>query len=249
MTNLIDRWARPAGLALLLTASMTMAASAAPTTRDPSTIRITEADVAESNDEIAKAYPALVAMWEGDFRQMGRRFVAPRIRNYRGNVRTSCGIMTANNAAYCPGTNSIYFDEVFLARQRKAAAYQLRSDGDMAGVGIIAHEMGHAVAAQLGVMSRTTYQNEAIADCLAGVFARHSERDGSLEEGDLEEAFAGLAAAGDPQIEMTGNQRVDERRVARARAMAHGTSEQRMSNFRTGYLAGSRGCIPGLRGS
>jgi predicted metalloprotease len=154
--------------------------------------------------------------------------------------------MTANNAAYCSATNSIYFDEVFLARQRKEAARHLRTDGDMAGVGVIAHEMGHAVAAQLGVQSRIPYENEAIADCLAGAFAQKAERDGSLEAGDLEEAFVGLAAAGDPEVRLTGDRRIDRRRVAHARLMGHGTSEQRMANFQAGYTAGTPGCLPGF---
>lgn len=38
----------------------------------------------------------------------------------------------------------------------------------MAAVGIIAHEIGHAVAIQLAYHSRVTYTNEATADCLAG---------------------------------------------------------------------------------
>ena len=45
------------------------------------------------------AYGALVGMWTKDFRDMRRQFIAPRIANYRGNVRTPCGIMSANNAA------------------------------------------------------------------------------------------------------------------------------------------------------
>src|SRR3954469_11826055 len=106
--------------------------------------------------------------------------------------------MGAGNAAYCYSVNAIYYDEVFVARQSKIAATRLGTDGDMAGIGIIAHEMGHAVAIQLGDESRDSYENEATADCLAGAFALQAERDGSLENGDLDEAFFGMAAAGDP---------------------------------------------------
>lgn len=251
MTNRIERWARVAGLTVVLSALSISTASAAVAEHRivPPAADVTEADVAESNQELANAYGALITMWENDFSKMGRRFVAPRIAKYRGNVRTSCGIMSANNAAYCSATNAIYYDEVFVARQRKEAARQLRSDGDMAGVGIIAHEMGHAVAIQLGAQSRIPYENEAMADCLAGSFARESERNGSLEPGDLEEAFAGLAAAGDPEIRMTGNARVDNRRAERLRLMGHGTSDQRMSNFQAGYSSGTPACLPiGRRG-
>ena len=237
MSSLI-RAARKAGVALLF-AGTAIAAR-------PADITITEADVAESNQEIRDAYGALKRMWEQDFAQMGRRFVTPRIYNYRGNVRTSCGVMSMNNAAYCPSNNAIYFDEVFVTRQRKEAARGLGTDGDMAGIGIIAHEMGHAAAMQLGYASRVTYDNEAVADCLAGTFVRRLQQDttlGQLEPGDLEEALAGVAAAGDPAVELTGNARVDARRVAMMRRMSHGSSEQRVSNFKVGLSKGIRGCL------
>jgi predicted metalloprotease len=247
MTHSLIRRVRQAGLGLIPSvATAATAAAAAPSPRvlvGPE-IRVTEADVAASNEEIRQAYAALASMWASDFEQMGRRFVTPRIYNYRGNVRTSCGIMAANNAAYCSATNAIYFDEIFVARQGKAAARQLGTDGDMAGIGVIAHEMGHAAAIQLGIASRIPYDNEAIADCMAGAFARSAQDDGSLEAGDLDEAMVGLAAAGDPQVELTGNRRIDSRRMAQARLMGHGTSDQRVENFQVGLESGLRGCIP-----
>jgi len=237
MSSLI-RAARNAGFALMF-AGTAIAAT-------PSDISVTEADVRESNQEISDAYGSLAKMWTEDFQQMGRRFVVPRIYNYRGNVRTSCGIMTQNNAAYCPTTNAIYFDEVFVAGMRKQAARKLGTDGDMAGIGVIAHEMGHAAAMQLGFASRSSYNNEAVADCLAGTFVRRLEEDtslGTLEDGDLDEALEGVAAAGDPEVELTGNARLDARRQAMLRRMSHGTSEQRVANFRTGLDKGIRGCL------
>jgi predicted metalloprotease len=155
--------------------------------------------------------------------------------------------MSANNAAYCPQRNTIFFDELFVARQAKAAAQSLGSDGDMAGIGIIAHEMGHAVAIQLGEDSYIPYENEAMADCLAGAFTQHAAKDGSLEKGDLEEAFFGLAAAGDPTPEYTGNRRVDRQISMRAAVMGHGTREQRLANFRAGYGGGAGACLSAFR--
>src|SRR4051812_8930682 len=212
----------------------------------PAGLTVTEAEVAESNQEIRDAYGSLAAMWTKDFQQMGRRFAVPRIYNYRGNVRTSCGVMSRNNAAYCPNNNAIYFDEVFVAGMRKQAAEKLGTDGDMAGIGVVAHEMGHAAAMQLGFASRASYDNEAVADCLAGTFVRRLQQDttlGKLESGDLDEALEGVAAAGDPAVELTGNARVDARRQAMLRRMSHGTSEQRVSNFKTGMSQGIRGCL------
>ena len=193
------------------------------------------------------AYQALVTMWSGRFTELGHRFVAPALLAYRGPVRTTCGVMSANNAAYCTARNAIFFDEAFLARLAGAASRELRTDGDMAAIGVIAHEMGHAVVSQLRADSRIPYQNEAAADCLAGAFTRQSEMDGTLEEGDLEEAFFGMAAAGDPPPELTGNRRVDARIVTRAALLGHGTREQRLGNFTTGYEQGAAACVPALR--
>jgi uncharacterized protein len=246
MTHSLIRRARQIGLALAIVVGSAAAAAGAPAPRDaiPGRADVTEADVAASNAKIEAAYNALVVMWQKDFQQMGRRFVVPRLYRYRGNVRTSCGVMTTNNAAYCGATNAIYFDEVFVARQVKEAAREVGTDGDMAGIGVIAHETGHAAAIQLGLASRIPYNNEAIADCMAGAFAKHAQEDGSLEAGDLDEAFVGLAAAGDPEVELTGNNRIDSRRAARARLMGHGSSEQRMANFRLGLDKGIIGCVP-----
>ena len=225
-------------------------APSAPTAADVRTtpVRVTAADVAASNDKVRMAYGALVPMWQAHFEALGERFAAPRLARFSGpGVRTACGAVTANNAAYCPRSNAIYFDEVFVAGMAKRAATELGTDGDMAGVGVIAHEMGHAVAIQLGNMSRYTYPNEKTADCLAGAFARQAERDGSLERGDLEEALFGMASAADPTPELTGDRRVDRAILVRAAAMGHGTEAQRTANFRAGLEGGAGACLAEFR--
>ena len=241
--------ARRVGLAALLVVSGALSMAARPAYSNPvhATADITELDVTQSNNKVGEAYGALVAMWRRDFRQLGTTFVAPAIARYRGNVRTQCGIMQANNAQYCPQLNAIFFDEVFVARQAKAAANELGTDGDMAAVGIIAHEMGHAVAMQLGEVSRIPYENEARADCLAGAFTQQTARDGSLEKGDLEEAFFGLAAAGDPTPQFTGYEQVDARIARRAQFLGHGTRDQRLANFKAGFSGGAKACLTAFR--
>lgn len=204
---------------------------------------VTLRDVRASNEKVAMAHAALREMWSRHFREVGSRFAVPRLIRYRGGAMSACGVMRANNAGYCPADNSIYFDEIFVAAQAKNAAREIGTDGDMAAIGIVAHEMGHAVAIQLGYMSRYTYQNESVADCLAGAFTNYAERDGSLEDGDVEEAFFGMAAAADPTPRLTGNQRTD-RRIRRAAAlMGHGTREQRTANFRRGLEGGAGACL------
>jgi predicted metalloprotease len=222
----------------------TLLASAAPVA---AAADVTETDIAASNAKVNAAYGALVSLWRQRFADLGLRFAPPALLAYRGTTRTACGVMSANNAAYCAALNAVYFDEAFLARLAGAASRQLGTDGDMAAIGVIAHEMGHAVVVQLGASSRIPYENEAAADCLAGVFTEESARDGSLEAGDLEEAFFGLAAAGDPTPELTGDRRLDTRILRRASMVGHGTREQRLASFRAGYENGASVCVDALR--
>jgi predicted metalloprotease len=248
MNKLISAWRRTSAavlgaLSLAIPATALHAASPATGPGDVPAVEVTERDVTAANQKIAMAYGALVQMWTNDYRQIGERFVAPRIARYRQTVMTACGVIRPENAEYCPNNNTIYYDEVFVAGMAKLAANALGTDGDMAAVGVIAHEMGHAVAMQLGYHSRDSYDNESTADCLAGAFAQQSQRDGNLEAGDIDEAFFGMSLAGDPTLEPTGNQRVDAIRHARLERQSHGTKEQRMANFRTGLNGGAGACL------
>ena len=206
-------------------------------------VRVTQHDVDASNQKVAGAYSALVDMWTKDFQQIGARFNAPRLVRYTGSAMTACGVIRPNNAQYCSNANAIFYDEVFVAGMAKISSSQLGTDGDMTSVGIIAHEMGHAVAMELGYASRDSYRNESTADCLAGAFAKQAQRDGSLEKGDLEEAILGMQMAGDPEVQPTGNERYDRLIQARLSRQAHGTKEQRVQNFRTGFDGGEGACL------
>jgi len=244
---------RAAALAIFVSLAAPASAANAATApsspaRDATRVELTERDVAASNQKIRAAYSDLVTMWRDGFAQLRERFATPRLLRYRGAARSACGVMQPNNAAYCPLENAIYYDEVFVAAQAKSAALELGTDGDMAGIGVIAHEMGHAVAIQLGYDSPVAYENESAADCLAGAFSEHADRNGSLERGDVEEAFFGMAAAADPTPELTGNRRVDRVILTRAARMAHGSKEQRQENFRAGFEGGAGACFDQLSG-
>jgi uncharacterized protein len=218
--------------------------SVSPIALNEGPVEVTRRDIIASNEKVALAYEALVDMWTKDFRAIGQRFDPPRIARYTGVVRTACGVVRGNNAQYCLANNAIYYDEVFVAGMAKIAATTLGTgDGDMTGIGIIAHEMGHAVAMQLGHRSRDSYENEATADCLAGAFAHQAERDQALEEGDVEEAIFGMSMAGDPTPPTTGNDRYDSIIQARLARQSHGTKEQRVNNFKDGFENGAGACL------
>ena len=240
--------ARMAAVAAILFTASAFARDAVSAPPHPAVVPdVSSADLAASNAKVGMAYNSLVARWSADFARRGARFAPPGLLRYRGAVRTACGVMTPNNAAYCTARNTIFFDELFLARLAEAAGRALGTDGDMAAVGVIAHEMGHAVVSQLGADSRIPYENEAAADCLAGAFTQQSAKDGSLEAGDLDEAFFGVAAAGDAPPQLTGNRRIDSRILTNAALMGHGTREQRLANFNAGYRRGEGACLDAPR--
>ena len=74
---------------------------------------------------------------------------------------------------------------------------------------------------------------ELQADCLAGVWAHHSQRGkGWLERGDIEEALRAAAQIGDDTL-----QRASQGRVV-PETFTHGTAEQRMGWFKRGLDGG-----------
>jgi hypothetical protein len=83
---------------------------------------------------------------------------------------------------------------------------------------------------------------------LGGAFTNWDDRAGSIEDGDIEEAFFGMAAAGDPTPQPTGDRWIDARHARRLTRQAHGTREQRMQNFRTGLDGGPSACVRELQG-
>jgi len=120
--------------------------------------------------------------------------------------------------------------------------------GDFAAAYVIAHEVGHHVQQQLGIMDKiAAYQNrmsqreynqlmvrlELQADFLAGVWAHHAHKMSNiLEEGDIEEALGAASAVGDDRIQkQTAGRVVPD-------AFTHGTSEQRMRWFTKGLKTG-----------
>lgn len=246
--NKLKFWVAAAVLAMPIAGASGAVPGGVGTPPDKS-VRVTERDIESTNQKVAAAYGALVTMWNNEFKRIGERFTAPRIVRYEGAAMTSCGVIRPENAEYCPTGNTIFYDQVFVAGLTKLAANELGTDGDMVAVGVIAHEMGHAVAMQVGYRSRTSYGNESTADCLAGAFTKQAQKDGSIEDGDIDEAFYGMSLAGDPTPEPTGNARYDRLIQARLSRQSHGTKEQRMQNFRTGLEGGPAACLDDFAGA
>ncbi|MCI0543050.1 MAG: neutral zinc metallopeptidase, partial [Actinobacteria bacterium] len=120
-------------------------------------------------------------------------------------------------------------------------------EAEFAQAYVIAHEIGHHVQNELGIMSQVqqlqqedrananeySVRLELQADCLAGVWANNLyQRQDVLEPGDIEAALEAAAAVGDDNI-----QRVTTGQVS-PESWTHGSSEQRVDWFTTGYETG-----------
>jgi hypothetical protein len=145
---------------------------------------------------------------------------------YIAPTQTACGEAQANNAFYCAISHSIHYDQNFLNNV-------LVELGDFAVVTVIAHEWGHAIQVQLGLLTSSSIQNELQADCFAGAYANFAAANGILEHGDLAEGRTLLARLGDPSSRfLRGGYRA-----------THGTPVQRVTAFETGYQFGVSACF------
>ena len=137
------------------------------------------------------------------------------------------------NAAYCYLDNTVGWDRgVLLPTMRRVY-------GDMAITMVLAHEFGHAVAAQAGLTKRRrtpTLVAEQQADCLAGVYLRWVAQGDSprftLSTGDgLNSVLAALLVLRDPPLhpdDTVGNE--------------HGSAFERISAFQFGFSDGAGSC-------
>jgi predicted metalloprotease len=166
------------------------------------------------------------AFWASVFSQSQIRYLPPaEFVAYNEPVETECGPAEPYNAFYCSLSHGIYYHYDFLLEQ-------LDTDGDFAPVTILAHEWGHLVQANLGLLdsSSFTIDLELQADCFAGAWAASAGEQELLEEGDLEEGAVALFRAGDdldtPWFDPG----------------AHGQPEERVGAFTIGFEQGVAAC-------
>jgi len=183
--------------------------------------------------------------WRSTFEQAGRRYEEPRLVLFSGAVRSACGFAeAAMGPFYCPADRKVYIDLAFYddLKTRHGAP------GDFAQAYVIAHEVGHHVQNLLGIsekvhsatrrMSQTeanalSVRLELQADCFAGFWGHHANRDRQmLEPGDLDEALRAASAIGDDRLQKQA------RGYVVPDSFTHGSSEQRVHWFSQGFKSG-----------
>lgn len=201
-------------------------------------------------DEMGRFASAVLGNTEDVWKQVlpqqaNRQYQEPKLVLFSGATRSGCGgAQSAMGPFYCPLDQTVYIDLSFFEEMQR----RFRAGGDFAYAYVLAHEVGHHVENQLGILPRVqqrqqevgeTERNqlsvrvELMADCLAGVWAHHSnQRWQSLEQGDIEEAIRAAEAIGDDRLQQQGRGRVVPD------SFTHGSSEQRVRWLTTGLKSG-----------
>lgn len=184
-------------------------------------------------------------VWKAEFQRMGKTYVPPKLVLYRGDINSGCGMgVSQMGPFYCPIDHKVYLDTSFFKDMKN----KLNAPGEFAEAYVIAHEIGHHVQTQLGIMDKVMaaraqagdVQSNAIqvktelqADCLAGLWANRAQQNLQfVEPGDIEAALNAAAAIGDDRLQKRTQGRVVPD------AFTHGSSEQRVTWFRKGFDSG-----------
>lgn len=198
---------------------------------------------AEVVDFVSFVLDDVQATWSDLFQAAGRTYEPAELVIFEGATQTQCGVgQEATGPFYCPLDQKAYIDLDFF-RELKS---RFGAPGDFAQAYVIAHELGHHVQNITGINPRVrelqqrnpddanelSVRQELQADCFAGVWAHSTYRRGILEEGDLQEGLDAAAAVGDDRLQRQAGARVNPE------SWTHGSSEQRMEWFTTGYDSG-----------
>lgn len=203
-------------------------------------------DEQKQGDFVSKVLAQTEDVWTDLFKQSGKTYQDPKLTLFSGRTRTGCGLgQSAAGPFYCPPDNRVYLDTEFFDE----LARKFKSPGDFARAYVIAHEVGHHVQNQLGIMqtanaarerARSEEESNAIsvrielqADCFAGVWAFWADKKYHiLEQGDVEGALTAATQIGDDTLQKrTQGEVVPD-------SFTHGSSAQRVKWFKQGLTKG-----------
>lgn len=184
-------------------------------------------------------------VWDSLMHSMGQEYRFPKLVLFRNAVRSGCGQASSQTGPfYCPADEKVYIDLSFYDEMRT----KFNASGDFAMAYVVAHEVGHHLQHVLGITTKMRQAQQGLseaqqnklsvmlelqADCLAGIWAHHGQKNKQfLEAGDIEEALTTASAIGDDRLQMQGQGYVAPE------SFTHGTSQERMTWFKRGYETG-----------
>jgi predicted metalloprotease len=182
--------------------------------------------------------------WTAEFQGMGKTYQLPTLVLFEDSVQTGSGSATSTiGPFYSSADETIYIDLSFYEEMKT----RFGAPGDAAQAYVIAHEVGHHVQNQLGVLGQVDSLRQRVgeveanqlsvrlelqADFYAGLVAHYQGENKWLEAGDIQEALGAANAIGDDRLQQQAQGRVVPD------SFTHGTSEQRVRWFKLGYETG-----------
>ncbi len=189
--------------------------------------------------------------WKKEYpRQTGKAYDVVQTVRFEGSTSSACGQASADMGPfYCPNDALVYLDSTFFDDMLEG---ELGARGGPFSIGyVVAHEYGHHVEDQLGVLGRIRTQQgprsdavrvELMADCLAGMWAKGAQEtvdaDGQaiiadLTQDDIRRAIDAAEAVGDDRIQKRSSGRVN------TESFTHGSAKQRVRWFNIGLSKGT----------
>ena len=216
---------------------------------------LTGADANENVEcRMKGASASLERYWVAEAQELGFDYVGPTdLILFEGATTTGCGnASSATGPFYCPPDQTIYIDVSFYDELRGRFG---SSGGPLAEMYVIAHEWGHHVQNLLGILEQSqdgqtgptsnAVRVELQADCFAGAWAANASEvpDESgvpflqeLTPAQIQDALSAASAVGDDRIQQATQGQVNPH------SFTHGTSEQRVGWFETGFQRGAAAC-------
>ena len=192
------------------------------------------------------------AQWRNVFAKDGKSYRAPVLVLYKGRTQASCGgvAQSAMGPFYCPSDREVYLDATFFKDIERRFRGCSGEACKFSSAYVIAHEVGHHVQNLLGILpkvqqaqrasgdkvasNRLQVRVELQADCFAGVWAHHAEKQYKfLDPGDIDAALQTAAAIGDDTLQRRS------RGAVVPDSFTHGSAEQRKRWFTTGFQQGT----------
>ena len=197
-----------------------------------------------TEDDLRKFVGVIVkdteTFWGSYFAAHGGSYTDPKVVLFTGQTNSGCGTAdAASGPFYCPDDQKVYIDLSFYQQLRD----QFGAPGDFAQAYVIAHEVGHHVQDELGILPKFNQRRQSMsqdqanaysvkvelqADCFAGMWGKGEFDQGFLDSGDTQEAINAANQIGDDTL--THGQ-ISQRQYT------HGSSAQRMQWFKTGLQA------------
>ncbi|MES2335727.1 MAG: neutral zinc metallopeptidase [Pseudomonadota bacterium] len=208
-------------------------------------VELTAEDQAEG-DFVSVVLADTEEIWTRVFQdQLGRSYRPATLVLFKDGTRSACGgASEATGPFYCPADRKVYLDTAFFTTLTR----RLGANGDFAAAYVVAHEVGHHIQNELGILGQANELRQQVseqesnaisvrielqADCLSGIWAREAAQTlGVVERGDLEEAVNAARQIGDDTLQRNAGQR------PMPHTFTHGTSEQRSRWFMTGLQSG-----------